>query len=114
MGQRVSNASLSGKVDDPVEPMLRKHAFHGIAISEISAREIPRSLPFSELIAEGAKARLFQSRVIIVIDGIEPHHVVAAGEQMTCGVKANKPCGAGYKDLHVTDARRSRFLGKPL
>jgi hypothetical protein len=33
---------------------------------------------------------------------------------MASGVKANKPCGAGYKDLHVTAAHRSRFSGKPL
>ena len=114
MGQRVSHASLSSKVDHPVEPMLRKHASYGIAISQIAARESPRSLPFSGLIAERAKARLFQRRIVIVIDDVEPDHVVAAGEQMASGVKANKPCGAGYKHLHVTAAHRSRFSGKAL
>jgi len=114
MGQRVSHAGLSSKMDNPVEPILRKHAFYGIAISEISTRESPRSLPFSGLIAEKAKARLFQRRIVIVINGIEPHNVVAAGKQMANGVKANKTCGAGYKDLHVTAAHRCRFSGKPL
>ena len=114
IGQGISHASLGGKVDDPVEPMLGKHAFYGIAISQITACESPRSLPFSGLIAERAKARLFQRWIVIVIDRIEPHHIVAAGEQMTRGVKANKTCGAGYKDLHVTAAHRSRFSGKAL
>ena len=114
MGQRVSHAGLSSKVDDPVEPMLGKHALYGIAISQIAACESPPSLPFSGLIAERAKSRLFQRRIVIVIDGIEPDNVIAAGKQMANGVKANEPCGAGYKNLHVTAARRSRFSGKAL
>lgn len=114
MRQRVSHAGLSSKMDDPVEPMLRKHALYGIAISQITAREGPPSVPFAGLIAERAKSRLFQRRIVIVIDDIEPDNVVAAGKQMASGVKANEPCGAGYKNLHVTAAHRSRFSGKAL
>ena len=68
----------------------------------------------SGLIAERAKAGLFQRRIVIVIDGVKPYNIVAAGKQMANGVKANKPCGAGYEDLHITAAHRCRFSGKPL
>ena len=111
MGQRVSHASLSSKVDHPIEPMFGKHMPHGFGIGQIGAHESPRSLSFSGLIAESTKTRLLQAWIVIVIDNVEPHHIVAAGEQISRSVKADKPCGAGYEDLHVTAAHRFPLWG---
>src|SRR5215470_14609932 len=107
MAHAVTDARLSREMYHAVKAMRGKAALDiglaGKVCSYEAVGPIRSKCRFLELL----EACLFQTWIIIGIDGIEPHHVLAPLDEGLCNVKSDEPGIAGDQYLHTKAAFRT-------
>jgi len=93
----VTHAGLGAQVDHAVEGAFGKQGGHGRAVGQVQFFETEGAGPSS---FDPRQARLFERHVVIVVEVVEAHDIVAATEQRAANLCADKPRGAGDQDSH--------------
>ena len=81
----VPDARLGSEVDDASGRVFREQGGHAVAI-----RQVERVVDVARLSQQAVEARLFQRRVIIVVEIVDADHRLAARQQALCGVEADE------------------------
>lgn len=91
----VANAGLGGKIDYPIKSVFGKDLFDGSAIAQVSLNE-GKAL----MIAENGEAIVFQLHLVVIVEIIKTHDLVATLEKVNGEMKADKPRCARNQNLH--------------
>ena len=89
----VADAGLGPEVDDAAGRVLREQGGHAVAV-----RQIQRVVDIARMRQQQVEPRLFQGRVIIVIEIVDADHGFAARQQTLGGMKADEAGGSGDED----------------
>src|SRR5579862_5051376 len=92
--QRIADACLRGEMDDDGEAVLGKQRLRCFAIGEIGLHEMELRLSIQDI-----EARLFQRRIVIIVDAVEADDLLAKRKQSLRNVKADETGSAGDEDL---------------
>ena len=71
--RRVAHAGLRREVHDPVKPLLLEEGLHRVAVCKLDLLE-----PEVRLALEQRQARGLESRVVIGVEIVQSHHLVAS------------------------------------
>ena len=91
--EAVANSGLGGQVDHAVGLGLGEQRRHRFAIGQVDGRVAIALARFKP-----RKARLFQRRVVVGVEIVQPHHSVAAIQQPMRDVGADEAGRAGDQD----------------
>ncbi len=103
--QRVAHPRLSAQMHDAFEFFGGEQARHRIPIGQIRADEPERAVR-----REPGEARLLERDIVVIVQIVEPDHLVAAIEQALGGGSSNKSGGARNEKFH----RSASILQHPL
>lgn len=103
VGKRIAHPGLGRQVDDALGLFSGKQVGHALAVSHVQLMEGE-----VRVAAEVRQARFFQSDVVIVVQVVNAHHLVAPRQQAQAGVHANKTGRAGDE---VGDVQRFKVQG---
>lgn len=101
----VANAGLGGKIDYPIKSVFGKDLFDGSAIAQVSLNE-GKAL----MIAENGEAIMFQLHLVVIVEIIKTHDLVATLEKVNGEMKADKPRCARNQNLHRLLLLINKFL----
>ena len=104
---RVSHARLRGQVDHAIEALFPEEARHAVTVGQVHAEETE-----SRLGGESRDARLLQRGIVVVVDVIEAHHLIATRQQPFAGMIADEARGSGHQNFcHALIAIREERSG---
>ena len=83
-------------MNDAIEFTPIEQLVHRLGVGEGGAHELEAGG-----LLQQREARLLESDIVIVIDGVETDHIVAVRQQPARDVKTDEPRGAGDQDLHA-------------
>ena len=106
--QGVAHPGLGGEVDHPVEAVVGEGALHRGPVGEVGAAELVEAPRRGGRPLELGEPRFLEPGVVIVVDGVDPHHRVAAGDERAGDVEADEAGVAGDEDLHRTGHHAAR------
>ncbi|MEY9918779.1 hypothetical protein ABIF99_005094 [Bradyrhizobium japonicum] len=89
MVDRAAHAGLGREMHDFVKSMSRKQRRDGVAVGKIGLDEGEAGI-----VPKQRQARLFQRRVVIAVEIVEPDHGPALGQEFPGDVKADEPGGS--------------------
>ena len=94
IGDRVSHAGLCGQVDHAIEALFPEQPGHAVTVGQVHTEQTkPR------LRCESREARLLERGIVIVVDDIEAHHLIATGQQTFAGMIADEARGSGHQNF---------------
>ena len=93
--QRVAHARLCREVNDARKFLARKERTHRIVVREVQLLEAEVGL-----CGEPREPCLLQRDVIVLVEIVQTHHLVAAGQQLVRGVRPNESRRTGHQYLH--------------
>ena len=79
------------EIDHRVEMVTAKQLFHRRPVGQVRAGEAEPCM-----ILDQREACLFQADIVVIVEVVQPHHLVAALQQFTGDVKSDKSGGAGH------------------
>ena len=98
MGERVADAGLGGQVDDGVEPLRRRTTAPWPGRSPGRGDESGSADCGHEL----RQPVLLQLHAVVVVEVVQPDHLVAGGQEPAGEMEADEARGAGDEDIaHV-------------
>src|SRR5258708_5502288 len=92
--ERVANARLRGKIDDTLRLRVFENATNPFRVGDVETLETKAGSA-----AQTRQARLFQLRIVVVVEIIDADDLVAACEQALCDVITDETGCAGDEDL---------------
>ena len=93
MLQRMAHPGLRGEVDHLAGAGAFEHRRHRRRVGQVDAVE------FEVLVGpQSRQARLFQGRVVVVVEVVDPDHPMALGQQALADMHADEAGGAGDQD----------------
>ncbi len=93
--QRVAHPRLGAQVDHPLELPLGKQGGHASLVRQLALHEAK--------MGEGGQHRqasLLEAHLVVVVEVVEPHHLMTRLAQPSGHVKTDKAGGAGDQILH--------------
>ena len=96
----VTDAGLSGKMDDPVELMIGKGGIDRPLIGKIGANEFEIGALGCPKLMKPGQAGFLERRVVVIIDDIESDDTVPALDQAAGDMIADKSGAAGNENFH--------------
>jgi hypothetical protein len=93
---RIADAGLGAEMDDLVEPLAGGGRGQRRIVGKIDLQERETVVPPVQL----RKAIAFQLGAVIIVDVVEPDHLLAPGHEALAHVKANEAGGAGHECGH--------------
>ena len=111
---RVAHSGLGGQVDNPLDALLGKAALYGLGVGQVFAVENVAAAGALGGLFEDLEAGLLDGRVVVVVDYVKPHYVVAALEQCLGDVKTDEACVAGDQSCHSVPFVKGRAAREPL
>lgn len=97
---RISNASLSGEMNDAAESMRRKQRLHGAAIGDIEFLKAKAASRF-----KARQSCKFEVWVVVVVEVVDANDFITAVEQRRCDVRTDEACAASDKNSRRSDGR---------
>jgi hypothetical protein len=94
--QRIAHPGLGGQMHHAVEPVLLEQRLHARAVRHIQLHELK-----ARLAREPRQAVMLELGVVVVVQIVQAHHLVAAGEQDLADMHADKAGRAGNQDFHA-------------
>src|SRR5712692_7627651 len=101
---RIPHSGLRGQMDHAFRLVLTEKILNGVGIAHVAVDE-RKSVRFSQLV----EPSLFQSRIVVRIEIVDPDDALAAIEQPLRNVKADEAGRAGHEN-HGCAVARSRGL----
>ena len=92
---RVAHARLRGEVHDAVEPVLHEQRLHARAVGDVHLHEREAALWY-----EAREPRLLQRRVVVVVEVVKTHNLLAAIEKDMRDMRADEARGTSDKNCH--------------
>lgn len=87
--QGIAHPRLSRKVNDPIKLLLIKKCHHGLAINHVHLYKAESGVG-----SESLQPGLFQIDIVVIVQIIQPDHLITACQQTQCRGHANEACCA--------------------
>ncbi|VXA81567.1 hypothetical protein AERO8C_120094 [Aeromonas veronii] len=91
----VTHPRLRPQMDHPLETMTGKESRHRFAICQIQPLEVKMGET-----GQLGQPRLFQTHLVVVVEVVDPHHLMTCGAQLAGHMKADKTGDAGDQIDH--------------
>ena len=109
---RIPHASLCCQMTNPIEPLIHEQHLHSLTVLQIHTdKTVSRPLPAMHQFIPPhlflhnsalCKPAVFQLHLIIIVDIIQPHHLVSPFQQTLHNIRPDKPGCAGDQYFHLS------------
>ena len=94
--ESIADPGLRSQIDDPLGPVRGKHSLDFLAVGEVGFYKMKIVLAL-----QPRQTRELQIDVVIVVEVVNADDLVTAGDQRSCGLRADEARDAGNKNLHA-------------